>query len=356
MFGKTLTRTLLAVVIVATAVAAHAAITIETVPVGNPGNLPDTRYNSISVGAVAKPYAIGTYEVTAGQYCDFLNAVAASDPYGLYNPSMDSDSYGCQITRHGTSGSYTYDFSGGTLESPGSTAADWRNRPVNLVSWGDAARFCNWLQNGQPTGAQGPGTTETGAYTLGGGTSNAALMAITRESAATSFIPTEDEWYKAAYHNMAAGTAASYFDYPTGTNSVPSNVGADGYTDPGNHANYFRDNSPFWTIGSPYYRTKVGEFEHSASPYGTFDQGGNVLEWNETNISGYRGLRGGSFVYFSVSLAASNRLKFQPTDEDVSIGFRVASVPEPGSIALLLAGASLALLWRWRRREDDPLS
>ena len=54
---------------------------------------------------------------------------------------MDTIKYGCQIARHGDSGSYTYDFSGGTIESPGSTAADWTDRPVNMVSWDDAARF-----------------------------------------------------------------------------------------------------------------------------------------------------------------------------------------------------------------------
>ena len=71
---------------------------------------------------------------------------------------------------------------------------------------------------------------------------------------------------------------AGYWDYPTKSNTVPSNVGSDGYTDPGNHANYWNNG---YTLGSPYYRTNVGEFENSASAYGTFDQGGNVWEWNE---------------------------------------------------------------------------
>ena len=65
--------------------------------------------------------------------------------------------FGCKIQRIGTAGSYTY-----------SVAADRANRPVNWVSWGDAARFTNWLHNGQPIGAQGLGTTENGAYYLNG--------------------------------------------------------------------------------------------------------------------------------------------------------------------------------------------
>jgi len=109
-------------------------------------------------GGVAYAYNISKYEVTAGQYRDFLNAV---DPTGtnsrfLYSSLMDSDDRGCQITRHEGS---TYDFSGGTVEVPGSKASNWENRPVNFVSWGDAARFANWLHNGQPTGLQDATTT-----------------------------------------------------------------------------------------------------------------------------------------------------------------------------------------------------
>ena len=131
------------------------AVTIEMVPVGNPGNAPDTRYNGISVGSVRYAYQIGKYEVTAGQYTEFLNAVADADPNGLYNTAMgDPSGYlGANIQQIGSSPNYSY-----------TVAADWANRPVNYVSFWDAARFANWLHNGQPTGAQGPGTTEGGAY------------------------------------------------------------------------------------------------------------------------------------------------------------------------------------------------
>ncbi|MGD0092358.1 MAG: SUMF1/EgtB/PvdO family nonheme iron enzyme [Planctomycetota bacterium] len=106
--------------------------------VGNPGNNPDTRYNNISVGAVSYSYKIGKFEVTAGQYTAFLNAMAKTDTYGLYNAHMWSNGE-CKIQQSGSSGSYTY-----------SVASDYANRPVSYVSWGDAARFCNWLSNGKP--------------------------------------------------------------------------------------------------------------------------------------------------------------------------------------------------------------
>ena len=90
--------------------------------------------------------------------------------------------------------------------------------------------------------------------------------------------------------------------------------------------------------------TALGSYTLSVSPSGTFDQGGNVWEWNEgiTNTSD-RGIRGGSFLDGSPKgFAASSRNGTTPEQENASVGFRVAMVPEP-STALLLAGGLLAL-------------
>lgn len=279
-------------------------------------------------------YQIGKYEVTAGQYTEFLNAVADADPNELYNTAMADPGgpLGANIQRSGSSPNYSY-----------SVAVDWADRPVNYVSFWDTARFANWLHNGQPTGAQGPGTTEDGAYLNVGNQTTFA-----RQAGARFFIPTEDEWYKAAYHDKNAGLAATYFDYPTGTNAVPGNDITEA-TNPGNNANYYISN---YAIGSPYYRTVFGEFELSDSPYGTFDQGGNVWEWNETVLFGSsRGLRGGSFVpgFDSYFLHAFFRNSYDPTLEEYDAGFRVASIPEPASITLCFAGVLMLVLKRTGR-------
>ncbi|MDP6542659.1 MAG: SUMF1/EgtB/PvdO family nonheme iron enzyme [Phycisphaerae bacterium] len=337
-------QTIFAVTLVAGLGSIAVAVNIETVPVGNPGNaVDDTGY-----GAVNYAYNIGKYEVTAGQYTEFLNAVAARDPYGLYNSNMDSNSRGCQITQHGTSGAYTYDFSG----RPSGTEANWSNRPVNYVSWYDALRFSNWLTNGQESG-----DTETGSYTITGSGPTWTVdipNASQRGDWATAgefhvMLTSENEWYKAAYYDLGLNAGAGgYYDYPTSNESVPSyapNLR-------GNNATFYDQG---YTIGGPYYRTEVGEHENSDSPYGTFDQGGNVWEWNEAIVAGsYRGLRGGSFTCYDRGLGRSylrasyRYYGIRPSSEYYGFGFRVSQVPEPATLSLLTLGG-LAML-RWRRR------
>lgn len=306
-------------------------IQIPTVPVGNPGNAADTT----GFGSVAERYRIGTYEVTAGQYATFLNAVAATDTYGLYNSNMWSNTYGCKIQRSGSSGSYTY-----------SVTSEWANRPVNWVSFWDAARFVNWLENGQPTGAQSASTTEDGTYTLNGYTGSDGRT-ITRNANSVWFIPSENEWYKSAYYK-GGGTNAGYWDYPTKVDdpTPPVAESPPGGHEPPGSANYN------WAGDATHYRTEVGAYSQSPSPYGTFDQGGNVSEWNETVTTGsIRGVRGGAFGVAAVNLHASTRTGADPTSGEIfNIGFRVGSTPEPGSIVLLLSGAMAGLFWRWRRR------
>lgn len=146
-------------------------------------------------------------------------------------------------------------------------------------------------------------------------------MAITHEPDTTWVIPSEDEWYKAAYH-YNDGVTGNYFDYPTSSDGVPSNDLFD--PDPGNNATFYNSGD---TIGSPYYRTEVGAHENSDSPYGTFDQGVNVWEWNEAVIGSSRGSRGGSFEIDVSYLYASYRINMNPAFENYNIGFRVSEVP-----------------------------
>jgi hypothetical protein len=239
-----------------------------------------------------------------------------------------------------------------------SVAAGFAYRPVNFVSWGDTARFANWLTNGQPAGAEGPLTTEDGAYHLNGATSSTELLAVAVPSAgqraawsggakAYFLLPSEDEWYKAAYYDPASG---AYLKYPTGSNTVP---GSDLTDASGNNANFYTGPGDY-PIDSGKYTTVAGQFQSSRSPYGTFDQAGNVWEWNESILYGTsRGLLGGSFDYNIFALRASGRSCDLPPLEHRDVGFRLSVVPEPASMAVLaLGGIGMLLRLRSPRKQS----
>lgn len=324
---------------------AHANIVVDTVLVGNTGNTGEWSGASYGgtgpdrvCGQVDYYYYMGKFEVTCAQYTAFLNAVAATDTYSLYNTTMatGASTYSIGIDRSGSPGSYTY-----------SVVADRADRPVAYVNWGAAVRFVNWLEKGQPTGPQDTTTTEDGSYFINGATSNANLNAVVRKTTAHYVIPTEDEWYKAAYHKND-GDTGNYFDYTTSSDIIPSYTWAD--PDPGNKATWSPNKSDY-TIGPPYYRTTVGQWSASGSPYGTFDMGGNVLEWTEQYvISGTttrRQLRGGSYDSPATSMFSGYRSGLSPSGTTSAIGFRIAYLPEPATLVLLSCGA-LAMLRRRR--------
>ena len=319
-----------------------AAITINTIPIGNVGNAIDLE---TGLGRVDYSYSMGTTEVTVGQYTAFLNSVAATDPNHLYSTSMATDLNIAGISRSGSSGSYSYSVIGSA------------NKPVTYVSWGDAVRFVNWLHNGQPTGPQNASTTENGAYTLGiPDNFGSPAGSVTRNVGATWVLPSEDEWYKAAYHKND-GVSANYWDYPTSSDTAPvsDQPPGTGAPNPANTANYFKNNGTFPAYNNGYavtaspnllpnvnYLTNVGAYSTSLSPYGTLDQAGNVAEWNEKSTPALnepvnvRGVRGGSWANnFNVAWAMSSTdwADRSPALEWSNTGFRVATTANQGVVS-----------------------
>jgi sulfatase modifying factor 1 len=215
------------------------------------------------------------------------------------------------------------------------------DKPVSYVSWYDSARFTNWLHNGQ-----GAGGTETGAYTLSGNTG-----IITKNVGATVWLPSENEWYKAAYYDPTPGASGNnYWLYPTQSDTVPTvgtaNASGSISNPGGNVANY--------NLGADW-NTEDGNTTTVGSAmannyYGTLDQGGNVWEWNDAVISGtLRGIRGDSFINAESFMRSSYRGSVNPVNDYGDVGFRVASVPEPTSLALTMLASGLVLL---RRKRD----
>ena len=205
------------------------------------------------------------------------------------------------------------------------------NKPVNFVSWYSAIRFCNWMHNGRPVGAQGAGTTEGGAYTL---TAQYAVAVGThpehgtngRNAEALFWLPSENEWYKAAYHTQRTRngiTTHSYREYPTSLSTIPFHVEALSNGDPQSGMNTSNfDGEAEWNGVTGGNVTTVGLSE---SWYKAADMGGNVAEWNEEMMtSGSRGVRGGSWASPSSSLHKSSRGSFPALSVNSSIGFRIA--------------------------------
>src|SRR3954451_6048421 len=308
------------------------AITINTVPVGNANNPQDFQSNGI-FGRVTSDYRIATTEVTNAQYVAFLNAVAAADPSGLYNTQMNFTSRG-GIVRSGSPGTYTYSVKPDAVGVlPNNGTYTYGDKPVVFVSFFDAIRFTNWVNNG----ANSTSSTETGAYTLASGNS------VTRNAGALWFMPSEDQWYKAAYYDPSTST---YYDYPTKSNSQPDNHLPS--ADSGNSANYF--NGSFTTNPNGSYPfTPAGAYALSKSAYGTLDQAGSAWEWTETfgssNIS--RITRGGAFDTDATQLNAANRTAVGLTTEIEDIGFRIATIAVPGDYNVNgVVDASDYVLWR----------
>ncbi len=331
--------------------AAQATVIIDMVTVGDAGNTATMMIGSgewhwpdAPAGAVADAFNIAKYEVTAGQYAEFLNAKAttAATSTLLYNGQMGTDAglsvngklgdpvYGSKINRSGADGSFTY-----TAVEP--------NLPVNYVSWGDAARFTNWMHNGQ-----GGGDMETGVYALNGANSSGSLKTAYlagRDANATFFLPNLDEWVKAAFYDGAGG----YYDVPTTSDIYPAARTPVAGT---NTANL----DVALVAGNTDAILPVGTFVNTTSPYGAFDMAGNVNEWI-----------GDSYVFDNWqfnSLAMGNAFA-QPmgahatwaaksgglaSENNYRRGFRLAApIPEPATMSLLALGG-LAMLKRRRNR------
>lgn len=314
-------------------------VTFQWSNVGNPMNDAD----DTGVGRVAHAYRISKYEVTNGQYVEFLNAV---DPTGqnsleLYSSLMSS----------GTMGGILRD----SVAENGSkykTKQGRESNPVVYVSFFDAMRFVNWLANGQ-----GDATTESGVYVIDNGLSEV------RATNAKYFLPTDNEWYKAAFHKND-GVTGNYWDYPTSSDARPYSDSPASFDAPDltNVANFknsdgltngFNDGFALTGVATfentVNYLTDVGAYAEAVSPYGTFDQAGNVWEWVEGVNRGRdnilrRVVRGGSWDYGASALHVTvPGTADLPAIQDFNIGFRVASVPEPTSVASALLAAQMVL-------------
>jgi len=293
---------------------------MEFVEIGAPGNAADTTGDPNPAGAVPYVFNMGKFEVSRDM------VTKANTLGGLAIALADMTFFG----------------------------GNGANRPATGVSWNQAARFVNWLNTSQGFSPAYKFANQPGD---GGYNANADIEPWTgsdagfdssnpfRNSLARYWLPSVDEWYKAAYYDPVSD---SYFDFPTGSDTPPTPVAN------GTAAGTAVFDQDLFT--GPADIMDVG----GLSPFGTMGQGGNVFEWEETEIdlanddsSSARGIRGGLWGFFSADLSSSSRFIVSPAFGFFFIGFRVASlspVPEPSTYALLLTGMTVLGLYRWRRR------
>jgi formylglycine-generating enzyme required for sulfatase activity len=321
------------------ALQAHAE-PIVWVTVGDPGNAADTA--PAGYGSVADAFQIMKFEFTNQQYTDFLNSVDASgtNPNSIYNTSMGSDARGGISFTSGSASGSKY-----------AAKSNMGDKPVNYVSWFDAARVSNWLFNG----ATGTSSTETGAYSLNNATSGNAPAV---NNGATFYVPTQDQWYKAAYYK-GGGTNAGYWDYATQSDTAPTAVtaGTTGIGSAGNTGNFANSNSAADWNSQNGNVTTVGT-NGGPNAYGAFDMSGNMMEWNDldglASSGSFRGQRSGDYTSPSpFVLSSSYNGTRDPSYEDDIFGFRLAAVavPEPSTYAMALAGLACGGYLVRRRRK-----
>ena len=332
----------------------RAVVVVRTVEVGAPGNpsvaivpFTDAAYQSCAdapqtqpacqqVGGVNYRYGIGQLEIAVGQWVKFLNTVdpTGRDRHNLYDSTESSSVWPKYGQINASSGAST-----GRHYSVG--YPEWADKPYGFANFLRAARFVNSLYNGRVLSKQASNSggfryvsyrvrlsrqTERGMYDL----ARHKRSGATRAHKSGFVVPSQDEWIKAAYYDPSGGGTYSYWKYPTnpgvfgdGTATAPSsttlnpstgdvtnastqplatfhasNVPAPSWCPAAAGAEACASVNPFGIDPTTYAEIYQGSLSTvgqalTTSPWGTLDQGGNVVEWTDTITADPAGKSGG---------------------------------------------------------------
>ena len=281
---------------------------IQFVRINSPSNQADSGIDILSrpyqAGSVPYIYNLGKYEISREQ---ILKANAEG---GLGITLQDMTAYGGNIN----------------------------SRPASGIGWHEAARFVNWLNTNKGYQSaykfdQNGNIQVWSAEEHSGGNQF-------RHKDAFFFLPSRDEWYKGAYFDPNKQSGGGYWKYSTGSDNPPTPVAVG--TDSGT-AIYGQPSA-----SGPADINSAG----GLSPFGTMGQGGNVWEWTDTPFDSTIGnfaLRGGSW-HDSDNIVLQASSHFAQSANFYDYGFRIASVPEPSSLSLLLAGGAVLMAGRRKNR------
>lgn len=279
-------------------------------------------------GRVDHVFQIGRTEITGSEWIDYVRAYAPYMQHGGFSTPFTSESI---IPREIATGVYEYTLIPGAV-----------NTPIE-VSWHHVARYCNWLHNDKrPEQA----AFENGAYdtsTFGRLPNGVITDQLSHSPGARYWIPTLDEWIKAAYFdpNRFGTGVPGYWLQPNASDLtlIPGPPGI-GQTSAG---------WPQATAGWP----DVAAYSNTQSPWGLFDLSGGVQEWTESPlIDPARGPTGrwvrGSYISVVDGRGFDHINEFDAQDPLISTGFRLArAVPSPPSCVI---GSAFAMLVRRERR------
>lgn len=305
--------------------------------IGDPGNRPASAKEApdfyevpgleIIAGQVDYTYRMTTTEVTVSQWFEFVEAYL---PYYEGTNFSDPAFGGNHIL---------FSLVGGKVVGAGIESPFWNDTPANM-SWEYAARYVNWLHNGKGTGQA---SFESGVYdtsTFVQDKNGNWLHQAERSPGAKFWIPSLDEWTKAAYWDPEKNDGeGGYWQYPNGSDSplIPGKPEDGGETNAGPE------------VGQPY---DVGSYPDTLSPWGLMDMSGGMREWLEDpggtmNVRLRKGSRrGGALSWDSIDHLSGNFVNsFGSFD-----GLRLAgAIPTPSTFAPF-AVLTLPLLARQRRR------
>jgi len=276
-------------------------------------------------------FYMGRYEVTNGQYCQYLNSALGSSIYvsgDVVYGSGNNQPY-CDTSTSSSYSQIEYDLGprGYIFRVRPKGGRNMDNDPMVRVSWYGAAAYCNWRS--QQEGREQCYNLSTWACDF---------------SKKGYRLPTEAEWEYAA----RGGHHDPYYRYPWGDTISQS------------QANY--GYHPLWNDGIYPYTSPVGFFDGTmkykadyqwpgsatsyqttsgVNNYGLYDMAGNVWEWGndwygayssnaQTNPTGpssdsYRVLRGGGWSYNAYNCRVARRGEDVPDGRNDSglDGFRV---------------------------------
>jgi len=293
---------------------ASSPINMDMVTVGNAGNAADT--TRLQPGAVSYEYRIGKYEVTNAQYATFSNSVFATQSGTYANYTNGTKSVNLYAALNYSNCGIAYDATDGFIPREGQ-----ENNAVNYISAYASALFCNWLGDGDIT---------TGAYNINLADKEDMFYSGNINREAGYVLPTDNEWYKAAYYN---GDTETYSMYANGKDTITTE-----------DANY---NNVIGAITDVDYGV--------ASFYGTYGQTGNLNERNETLDGSFLRYRGGAYSTTDLIDISSDKYgNVNNSNTSRIIGFRVATldmnVPEPATYAAIFGALALGFA-AWRKRK-----